>query len=96
MNRTKRKFSTYKGFPLVRKGNTIYLGDMSDECVVMLQILQTKKIDGLDVASKISIYQISTDISLNAQEAVKRKCERESLYESLDLATIWLSQEANK
>lgn len=96
MNRTKRKFSTYKGFPLVRKGNTIYLGDMADEYVVMLQILQTKKIDGLDVASKISIYQISTDVSLSPKEAIKRKSERESLYESLDLATVWLSDETNK
>ena len=36
------QFLTYKGRPLVRGGNTIYYGNMSDEYVCMLQILSTK------------------------------------------------------
>ncbi len=40
------KFSTYKGFPLVRSGNQLYYGYMSDPYVIWIQILDTKEIGG--------------------------------------------------
>ena len=95
MNNTtngKISFFTYKGFPLVRKDNIIYFGNMSDDYVVMLQIQETKKINNLDIATKVKIYQMSTDDSLNAGEAVIRTSERNSLYKALDLANAWLAK----
>ena len=43
---------TYKGRPLVRCGNDIYYGSMSDPYVVYLQVLSTTKENGVDVADK--------------------------------------------
>ena len=40
------QFLTYKGRPLVRGGNTIYYGNMSDDYVCVLQILSTKEENG--------------------------------------------------
>ena len=40
------KFSTYKGYPLVRCGNQIYYGYMSDPYVIWIQILAQKEVDG--------------------------------------------------
>ena len=37
------QFLTYNGRPLVRGGNTIYYGNMSDEYVCVLQILTEKE-----------------------------------------------------
>lgn len=91
MSETK-KFFTYKGFPLVRNKDVIYFGNMSDEFVVMLQILQTKRVGNLDVASKVKVYQMATDDKLNPVEAIKRTSEKEGLYEALDLATAWLQR----
>ena len=34
-----KEFLTYKGRPLVRKGNEIYYGDMSEKYVILLQIM---------------------------------------------------------
>ena len=85
-------FFTYKGFPLVRHEDVIYYGNMSDDYVVMLQILQKKKINDMDVASKIKIYQMSTDLTLPPNKAVTKASEKESLYEALDLANAWLSR----
>ena len=42
----KNDFLMYKDKPLVRKGNTIYYGNMSDKYVIMFQILSTKDMDG--------------------------------------------------
>ena len=45
MAEEKKAFFTYKGVPLVRKGNNIYFGNMYDEFVVMIEILSTEKVD---------------------------------------------------
>ena len=37
---------TYKGKPLMRKDNVVYYGSMADSHIVMLQILETKKVNG--------------------------------------------------
>ena len=43
----KNEVLTYKGHPLMRKDNLVYYGSMADEFIVMLQILETKKLDDL-------------------------------------------------
>ena len=89
-------FFTYKGFPLVRHEDVIYYGNMTDDYVVMLQILQKKRVNDLDVASKIKVYQMSTDLDLPPNKAVTRTSEKESLYEALDLENAWLSRAAKR
>lgn len=44
----------YKGYPLMRKDNMVYFGSMADTHIVMLQILETKKVGDLDVATRVS------------------------------------------
>ena len=41
---------SYKGHPLRRKDNLIYYGTMAEKYIVMLRILSTKKVDGLEMA----------------------------------------------
>ena len=67
---------------------------MSDDYVVMLKILNKKKVHDIDVASKIKVYQMSTDLTLPPNQAVTKTSEKESLYEALDLANAWLSRTA--
>ena len=85
-------FLTYKGFLLVRHEDVIYYGNMTDDYVVMLQILSKTKVNDMDVANKIKVYQTSTDLSLPPNKAVTKTSEKESLYEALDLANAWLSR----
>ena len=89
-----KSFFTYKGFPLVRHEDVIYYGNMSDDYVVMLKIPNKKKVHDIDVASKIKVYQMSTDLTLPPNQAVTKTSEKESLYEALDLANAWLSRTA--
>lgn len=84
-------FITYKGRPLVRSGDTIYYGSMADEYVVMMQITDKKTENDLDMSKKISLKLILTDESVNLLERIKRTAERDSLYESLDIADGWLT-----
>ncbi|MDE5563705.1 MAG: hypothetical protein K2I93_00995 [Oscillospiraceae bacterium] len=86
------EFMTYKGYPLVRKGNDMYYGFMSEKYVIMLQAEQVKDVNGIGVSQKVKFYQMSTDDKLNPVEAIVKKGERDSLYEALDVAYTWLGR----
>lgn len=92
MSSNAESFFTYKGYPLVRNKDTIYFGNMYDEYVIMMNIIEKKKVGDIDVASKIKIYQMSTDDKLNPMERVVKSSEKDGLYEALDLAKVWLER----
>ena len=86
------EFMTYKGYPLVRKGNDLYFGFMNDPFVVMLQAENQKEISGVAVAQKVRFYQMSTDEKLNPIQAIVKTGERDTLYDALDVASTWLKR----
>ena len=52
------KYLEYKGKPLVREGNTICYGDMTEKCILILEIMSYKTVDGHSVPDKISFYAV--------------------------------------
>lgn len=88
----KSEFLTYKNKPLVRKGNTIYYGSMSDEFVIMFQILSTKEINGLNMADRVSVQLINTDPNIRPHDRIAQKTEKKGLYAAMDIGKIWLER----
>lgn len=82
----------YKGHPLTRKDNMIYYGSMADSHIVMLQILETKKMGEADIASKVSIQLQLTDPAVRSRDRVVKKSEKNGLYTALDLGSVWLTR----
>ena len=82
----------YKGHPLQRKDNIIYYGSFADKYIIMMQILDTKKVKDLDVATKVSVQLQLTDPDLKSRDRVVRKSEKDSLYAAMDLASVWLER----
>ena len=82
----------YKGHPLRRKDNLIYFGDMSDPYIVQIQIMDSKKVKDLDVATKVSVQLQLTDPEIKTKDRIVKKSENDSLYAAMDLATIWLER----
>ncbi len=82
----------YKGYPLRRKGNLIYYGNMTDEYIIMLQITETKKVQDMDVATRVSIQLQLTDPDLKSRDRVVKKSEKTSLYDAMDVAAVWLER----
>lgn len=95
-NKEEKKFFTYRGYPLVRNGDMIYYGNMYDNTVVMLQIAEkTKKttsVGDLEFAGKVRLYQMKTDPKLNPMEAIIRQSERDTLFDAIDMAYVWLTR----
>ncbi len=81
---------TYKGRPLVRCGNDIYYGKMTDPYIIYLQILNTKKENGIDVADKVHIVLLSTDDSKPLPERIARQANKVGLFNALSFGDIML------
>ena len=82
----------YKNHPLRRVDNLIYYGSMADKYVVMLQILDTKKEQDMDVATRVSVQLQMTDPDLRSRDRVVKKSEKDSLYAAMDVGSIWLER----
>lgn len=87
-----KPFLTYKGRPLVRTGNMIFYGNLTDRCVVMMQILATQKQGDEEVATKISLQLQTNDPEVKPAERVIRTAEKTSMAEAIEIATIWLDR----
>ena len=83
---------SYKGHPLRRKDNLIYYGTMAEKYIIMLQVLDTKKVDDMDVATKVSVQLQLTDPDLKSRDRLVKKSEKDSLYAAMDVASVWLER----
>lgn len=82
----------YKGRPLMRKDNLVYYGSMADSHIVMLQILETKKINDMDIATKVSVQLQLTDPTARSRDRIVKKSEKDGFYTALDLGCVWLER----
>ncbi len=83
----------YKGHPLRRKDNLIYYGSMADKYIIMLQVMDNKKVDdGLSLATKVSVQLQLTDPDLKSRDRVVKKTEKDNLYAAMDVAAVWLAR----
>ena len=82
----------YKGHPLMRKDNLIYYGSMADSHIVMLQILETKPVNGVEIATRVSVQLQLTDPAAKSRDRVVKKGEKAGLYTALDFGCVWLER----
>ena len=85
----------YKGRPLMRKDNYIYYGSMADPYIIMMQILETRKVGEVEIASKVSVQLQLTDPSVKARDKVTKRSEKDGVFTALDLGSVWLERALN-
>ena len=85
-------FLTYKGKPLVRKGNIIYYGNMADPFVIMISVADSHKVHGVDIADKVTVQLLNTDPNVNPKDAIAKKAEKKGLWAAMDLGSVWLER----
>ena len=85
-------FLTYKDKPLVRKGNEIYYGDMSQSHVVRFEVLSTKKTDNGELPEKVNVKLMKSDIQLSDKDRIVKETTKDSFFEALDVGFVWLER----
>ena len=84
------KFIEYKGKPLVREGNEIWYGFMSDKYYLNMVIMSEKKAARLDVTipEMILVQILPTDGS----GVIEKQKPVTGLFEAFDLGIAWLDR----
>ncbi len=90
------EFFSYKGRPLVRCGNELYYGDMTEPYVIRIVVKSDKDVQDLKVTDDVSITLMSTDPNINPRRRVIKTTEKKGLYIAMDIADVWLSRELSK
>ena len=85
----KSPFPMYRGKPLVRSGDTIYYGNMTDKYVIKIDI-KTKKT--VEVADKCIVQLMLTDPEIRSRKQIVKTSEKNGLYLALDIADAWLTR----
>ncbi len=87
-----KELLTYRGRPLMRKDNLIYYGSMADKYIVMLQVLDSKEENGVNLATRVAVQLQLTDPNLRARDRIVKKSEKDGLYTALDVGCVWLER----
>lgn len=87
MELNKNQYVMYKGLPLVREGDTICYGDLSEKYMLMLNILSKKPNGEPDMIMVQICHTNEKNKIVKGKQAFKN-----GLYEALDLGSIWLEQ----
>lgn len=82
----------YKGRPLVREGTTICYGNMTDKCILILEIMTFKDENGKNLPDTILLQVVDPKNQMD----IKRQGTKQGLYEAFELGVSWLEQELKK
>ena len=82
------KYLEYKGRPLVREGNTICYGDMSEKCILILEIMSYKEVDGNNLPDQILIQIID---SKDPAKIIKQG-QKNGLHDAFSVGLVWLER----
>ena len=82
----------YKNHPLRRIDKMIYYGSMADKYIVLMQVRETKKVQDLDVATKVSVELQLTAPNLRSRDRSVKKGEKDRLYSAIDFGSVWLER----
>lgn len=90
-----KDYVTYKNRPLIREGNIICYGKPTDPVMLIMTVLTTKKVAGVEVSDQIFV-QLQTTPANESGITVLKQTEKNGLFEALDIGTIWLDRELKK
>ena len=85
----KKKTLTFNEKPIFRCGNRIYYGNLEDKLILVLDILKSKNVKGLEVATEV-LVQVMDNTGELGKGQVFRKATRDDLYKALDIGEWWL------
>lgn len=82
------KYLEYKGKPLVREGNTICYGDMSEKYILVLEIMSYKEVNGNSLPDKIFIQVIDT----KDPTKIFKQGDKSGLHDAFSIGLVWLER----
>lgn len=85
-------FLTYKGKPIVRKGNEIFYGNMSDAYVIRFNIISFENAGENELPAKTEVQLLKTSVDFKDKNSVAKETVRDSFFDALDFGFVWLER----
>ncbi len=82
----------YKGRPLVRCGDKIYYGNITDKFIILFTIQSYNTVGGKQVADKILIQMLYTDPDIKGKGKIYKSSEKNGMATALEFACAWLDR----
>ncbi len=82
------KMLSYKGKPLIRRGNMIYYGNPQEKYMIVMIVTGSKKKNDLDVTTAVTIQLMLND---GKKEKMIKQAERDGMFAAMDIAEYWLN-----
>ena len=82
------KYLEYLDKPLVREGDTICYGDLNEKCILILEIISYKEVEGKKLPDKIMIQVIDS----KDPNKIIRQGSYSGLHDAFTMGEIWLDQ----
>ena len=86
------KYLMYKDKPLVREGDTICYGDMSEKCILILEIMSYKTVGNEEIPNDILIQIID---SKDPTKIIKQG-KKNGLNDAFSIGLVWLDMALKK
>ena len=86
------KYLMYKDKPLVREGDTICYGDMTEKCILVLEIMSYTTVSGEEIPDDILIQVI------DAKDPTKivKQGRKKGLNDAFSIGLVWLDMALKK
>ena len=84
---TNEEFVEYKGRPLVRQGEEIFYGDMSEKFYIYMMIMTEKDVSGCDVPDKIMVQLCDSETKRPSNQKIVA-----GFKEAFEFADAWLER----
>lgn len=77
------------GKTLMRSGNTVFYGDRETGVWLQIIILETKKVNDLDLASNVLVQVVDYK---DGKANILKQAQKNSFYDAFEIGTIWLER----
>ena len=83
----KNEFLEYKGRPLVRQGDDIYYGDMSNKFHIYMMIMSEEETEHGTIPNRIMVQLLDSNTKIPKEQKILT-----SLKDAFDFADAWLER----
>jgi hypothetical protein len=83
---------SYKGRSLVRSGDRVFYGNVSEDYITEIILKDNVKVKGIKVGRRSTVNLVRSLAAARGSIRPVKTCERSGLFEAIDIADVWLER----
>ena len=84
-----KEFLMFKGHPLVRFGNIIFYGSVTDKYIIMMQVIDEEDYSKELPDKKTTKVTIQLQLNGDVKDRIVKETEKPDMAQAMEIAAIW-------